>query len=339
MTGDKIYSRYSLISTWAMRLCLFILCAAINPVVSAQDLHVKAELDTNELLIGDHINLILSVQFPEGKILLWPQIGDTIIKEIEVLNRSVEDTSLEVGKDMLIVSRNYTITSFDSGSYNIPPFIFSFLGDTIGEVATDPLRITVKTIDVDTSKVFKDIKSPFEVPYTLDEFIPHIIIAILILISLLLGYLIYKKLRSREKSAPEIIEPVIPPHIIALESLNMLENSKLWQQNKVKLYYSDLTEIIRTYIENRFDIIAMELTTDEIIAAMSYVSASKESKEELGHMLRLADMVKFAKYKPLANEHESCMKKAYDFVNATKHTIFESATNTEDSKIVNLPPE
>lgn len=239
---------------------------------------------------------------------------------------------------MLSLSRNYTITSFDSGSFLIPPFVFSFIDDTLTEASTEPLQIIVKTIEVDTTIVFKDIKSPFKVPYTLEEFFPQILLALVILLSLVIGYFVYKKLKMREKPVKEIIKPSIPPHIIALEHLKLLEDKKLWQQNKVKLYYSDLTEITRTYIENRFDIIAMELTTHEILTAMNYVSVSKESKEELGHILQLADMVKFAKYLPIANEHELSMKKACDFVNATKLIISGPTANFKESEIVDIPP-
>lgn len=306
----------------------------------AQNIEVAASLDTNELLIGDQTVLILSASYPEEKILIWPQIGDTIITGIEVLNRTVEDTISDANSEILLVERSYTITSFDSGIYKFLPFLFSFADDTTSIMGTDTVLLAVKTIKVDTTIAIKEIKSPLDVPYTLDEFIPHILIGLAILLALFLAYFVYRKYKKRPIKVVEIPEPVIPAHITALERLKDLEERKLWQKEKVKLYYVELSEITRTYIENRFDVIAMELTTDEIIAAMSFLFISEESKNELIHLLRLADMVKFAKYKPIHTEHEACMKHAYRFVNATKEVLIKSEDQVD---IVveprNLPPK
>ena len=163
--------------------------------------------------------MVLSAQFPENESLLWPQIGDPLVKEIEVLDRTMDDTISEKDAEMLKVKRSYIITSFDSGYFVIPPFVFSFAGDTSRQVTTEPLLITVKTIEVDTSITFKDIKSPIDVPYTLVEFLPQILTALIMLYGLIVVYMVYKKLKSRRKSAVGVEEPVIRPHIITLENL------------------------------------------------------------------------------------------------------------------------
>jgi len=331
------YSKANLNLFWVIVLIHGLILVSTKSSVLAQSLTVKTEIDTNELLIGDQVMMVLSAQFPEDKTLLWPQIGDTLIKEIEVVSRSMDDTTSEKGAKTINVKRTYTITSFDSGYFIIPPFAFSLLEDSLSQVFAEPLLIAVKTIEVDTAMAYKDIKDPFDVPYTLTEFIPHIIIGSIVLLALLIGYLLYNKLKSREKLPVEKIAPVIPPHIIALDALNVLKDKEIWQKGEVKLYYVGLTEITRIYIENRFNVIAMELTTDEIISSMSFISISDNSKKTLSHMLRLADMVKFAKYKPIASEHELCMKNAFDFVNETKQEIGDLSQDNTNAELDNLP--
>ncbi|MBL4657120.1 MAG: hypothetical protein JKX73_03910, partial [Flavobacteriales bacterium] len=182
----------------------------------------------------------------------------------------------------------------------------------------------------------KDIKAPLGVPYTWDEFIPHGIAAIVTILLALLGMYLYKKWKNRPVKV--IVEKVIvrDPHLIALEDLAALEQKKLWQQESIKQYYTELTDIIRTYIENRFEIIAMEMTTDEIMESMNYVVVSPACREKLHQLLMIADMVKFAKSKPIGSEHELCMANAYLFVNET--ILVASGQETEVFETVNQPP-
>ena len=115
-----------------------------------------------------------------------------------------------------------------------------------------------------------------------------------------------------------LLIPTRPPHEIALEELKKLEAERLWQQGLIKQYHSRLTDIIRTYIEHRYGIIAMEMTTGEILVALSRAISEKESSEKLSLLLQLADMVKFAKVQPLPGENEMAMQQSTDFVIATK---------------------
>jgi len=128
-----------------------------------------------------------------------------------------------------------------------------------------------------------------------------------------------------------VVVPKRPPHETALEELKKLEGERLWQQGLVKQYHSRLTDIVRTYIEHRFGIIAMEMTTGEIMQSVRNMHFESTSAEKLSHILTLADMVKFAKLQPLPGENEMCMQHAYEFINATKEMkkeVSESQTQT-----------
>jgi len=289
------------------------------PVASAQHpFEASASTDTNQILIGDQVTLTLIVTNRFEKEVLWPEIGDTITGAIEVVSRSLSDTLKRRGDGSLEIARVYKLTSFDSGYFVIPPFYFIEADDSSSTVETEAILILVHTMEVDTSQAIRAIKGPLEAPYTWDEFIPHALTALALILLGLIIYWAYKKYKNRPvKVVIEEIE-VGDPFDIAIESLQNLKEKKLWQQDKVKLYYTELTDIIRTYIENRFGVIAMEMTTDEIMESMNYVQVSQAEREKLGQLLMLADMVKFAKSMPIGSEHEASLMRAFDFVRESR---------------------
>jgi hypothetical protein len=111
--------------------------------------------------------------------------------------------------------------------------------------------------------------------------------------------------------------PSRPAHEIALEALRKLETEKLWQEGRIKEYHSRMSDIIRTYIEQTLFINAMEMTTDLILCADQIKALNQRNKNELQELLERADLVKFAKFQPLANEHEASMKNAVSFIEST----------------------
>src|ERR1035437_1025589 len=288
-----------------------------------QDVKATAKLDGNSIKIGDQVKLHLSVQHPSNYLLNWASPPDSLGK-IEIVESSKIDTLGKKDSSIIIETQTVIITSFDSGFYAIPPFVFSYKKgkDTVEYTAeTQPLLLTVNTIDVDTSKAFKDIKAPLETPYNFAEFwAQYKWYCIGGLAAILIGLGVWYYLTHRKKVVPVVVEKIItrPAHEIAFEELKKVEAEKLWQQGFIKQYYSAVTDVIRAYIENRYHIIAMELTTDEILSQFKTRPINPLAKEKLTHMLQLSDLVKFAKVQPLPNEHDLCLTDAYSFVNLTK---------------------
>lgn len=304
---------------------IVLLIALLFQRLNAQQIEANAQLDTSIIKIGEQAKLKLSIKYrlDNGKYVKvkFPEIADTIRKEIEVVQQSKIDTIIDNNDPYsFMLTRTIYLTSFDSGYWAIPPFRFNVNDDTNG-VFTSALLLQVGTVDVDTTQAIKDIKPPFEQTYSFIDWIKdnmNVVYAILITIVLVI-VIIYlsKKLKN---TAPEVkIElPPIPAHIIAFEKLEKLKEQKLWQEGKLKLYHSALTDILREYIENRFKIQALEQTTDEILFGFRNVAVDEESKAKLKSTLLLADLVKFAKEQPLANENELSLSNVYDFINGTK---------------------
>ncbi len=318
---------------------LFIVGLFIVPSLQtrAQNIKITARLDTNQILIGDQINLNLEITKPKNLDIKFPVLKDTIIKEIEVLGSNPPDT-ISTDSDNITLQKKYLITSFDSGLYVIPPLNFTYLNDTlIDTFPTNPVYLGVVTLEVDTaSKKIFDIKKPYEAPWSFIEFLKlywhYILIGIIATILLLLAYRIIKRLRKKEPIIKIIEKPVEPAHVIAYRELDALKSKKLWQQNKTKQYHSELTDIIRKYIENRFGITAMEQTTHEILDKYSRLELNKNNTiEYLKQMLILADFVKFAKANPLPDENDLSIKNAYKFVDETKKEATEEKTNANNN--------
>jgi hypothetical protein len=299
---------------------VFLLCLAfsVGSVVYSQEPRVLATVDTNKLLIGDQTYFRITVENKSGLTVEWPIISDSLIKGIEIVKRFLPDT-LSKQNEGIKIQEKFLITSFDSGQHNLPSFkIVLSSGLKHDSIATNPVSVWVSTLPVDTAKAIFDIKKPYGAPFTFREILPYIGIGIGLLLLIILIIYIARRLKKQKPLLPTRINTE-PAHVTALRNLDLLKEEKLWQQGQVKKYYTKLTDIIRIYIEQRFEVSAMEQTSDEILAALKKIAIDDESCfAALREILTLADLVKFAKALPLPNENESNILNAYLFVNHTK---------------------
>jgi len=288
----------------------------------AQQVLVNVKIDTNIMLIGDQTNVTFEATFPESAMLSLPVFSDTIIDKLEILNISDIDTVKENGN--IKIKQTYLVTNFDSGWYVIPPLNFTIGFPNMNRVDTIqsiPVYFGVMTMPIDTANAnaITDIKALKNAPITFQEVLPFAGLGFGVLILAFLIYLLYLKLTHKEPLFIKHEKPKVPAHIIAFSELDKLKEDKLWQKGQVKEYYSRLTDIVRIYIEERYGILAMESTTDEIIDGFRISGTlDKELKDGLFDTLVRADFVKFAKANPLADENDESLKFAYKFITKTK---------------------
>ena len=260
-----------------------------------------AILDTNTILIGEQIKFTITNKISNTEI--WPNYDDFIGEGIEIIKASEIDTTDE------LISQQFIITAWDSGSYYIPSIIFS------KNHTTEEILINVKTLTLPEDAKLKDIKKPINEPIGWSDIWPWLVaISILILIIFLIKKNLFTK-KEIEKTVKQKV--IIPAHIIALKQLTQLENKKMWQEGNIKEYQSQLSEIIRRYTENRFKFIALELTTDEILEKLQSILSAKQLKN-LRTILERADLAKFAKSKPVDTENKESMDLAQQFIKFTK---------------------
>jgi hypothetical protein len=313
------------------------LTAAFGISSFAQTVTISAEMDSASMMIGQQTLLHLTVAADKGQRLILPFITDTLTTGVEVLGISRVDTA-DIGNGRVAMKYDYLITSFDEELYTIPPFRVISENDT---VYSRELALKVTTLPVDTvSKKFYDIKDVATPPFVLWDYISPWILVFVLLGVALLGIIVYILIRrSQHKSIIPFAkpEPELPLHQRILKELDEVKAQKLWQQGKVKAYHSDITDILRRYIVERFGIEAMEMTSAEILDKIKGYSEADAGFDNLKQILVLADYVKFAKFNPLPDENELSMMNAYLFVNNTKKeelpaVIAEEEEKTENSK-------
>ena len=287
---------------------------------------VTVSVDTTKIRIGEQISYQLSVDNVDTGV-IFPELQLDVAGKMEV----VEALNIDTLKNRLV--RKYVLTSFDSGRYVIPQQKINVWSQ---EYLTDSVVVDVATVAVDTlkQKMFP-IKAVHNEPYTFEDVKPYLwwILVVLLVLALIL-YFIFRK-----KETPEEIEARIPPYDLALRKLKELDDKQLWQKNKVKKYYIELTDIVRAYIEREMRIPALESTTNELIATItdinksSSLNISDEALQKLQRLLKEADLVKFAKYTPLSNEIELHRNDAEDIVNIMHPSVVGSIT-TNDVKSI-----
>ena len=282
----------------------------ITSITFAQNPKVKAQIETSQIRIGEQFSLRISVNEIDNVIL--PKL---VLKGLEVIDSVKVDTL----NNMLI--QKYILTGFDSGAYYIPQQQVFIRNQAY---LTDSLLINVATVAIDTIKVKKyPIKTIKAEPYTFDDF--KIYIYLLLAALAIIGFWIYWfVIRKRKTEEDKPTYKVLPPYDEAIFKLNELDEKLLWQNNKVKEYYSELTEIVRGYIERELKVPALEKTTDEIVEMLKdfneaqTINTSKETIKKLKELLQEADLVKFAKSKPLSLEIEEDRKDAQDIISNLK---------------------
>lgn len=312
---------------------LFVLLSGSIHTLNAQQVTVKASIDSTHILIGDQLKLLLEIEKPKDLNVQFPQVPDTFSSKIEVVNRSKIDTFKLDNKERVRLTQSLYITSFDSGRHQIPPFYFRMKdGKMLDSAATRELMFQVHGMKIDTTKGPVDIKTVYGAPVTLKEVTPYILGIILLaaIIFFIFYYIKWKKKNVPMFSKPE--RPAEPAHIVALRELDRIKTQKLWQQEKIKQYYSEVSDTIRTYIQNRFDIQAMEQTSSETIGIFKQQKELVDGKtlDQLQHILSLADLVKFAKYVPLPDDNNLTLMNAYFFVNQTKKEVIKTPEKPEE---------
>lgn len=293
----------------------------------AQEVTLSAKLDSNRIVIGDHLKLHISAKAPIDKILTFPPTEKWQLLNCEI----VESMPLEkkIADHITTYTQTLTLTSFDTGIATIAP-IPLLENDSLIVATTELLQFTVDSLPifVDTTLAFKDIKSPLDgKDITLEKqksdgkwwkiLLLCIAIAIIIAVGSYYLHKYWKNIWHKKKEIEKKQQLKTNACSWALKNLRELKQKKLWQKGEVKTYYSELSMILRTYIEHQWDINAKEMVTPDIMEQITDLDINGEEVEELKRILETADLVKFAKWSPEMDEHERSIKSASNFVQNT----------------------
>lgn len=293
---------------------IVLLCWSFTPTQAQVQLSVRT--DAQQIQVGDPLHYFVTATADTTKSRIrWAVYPDTF-NTLEITERGKIDT-VRNGASVTLKQR-LLITGFDSGSFQIPRFVFlsENKDGTRDSLFTDSLRLLVQTVPVDTNKPFKGIKGVAVVESSWLDNLP-LIIGLLVAIGIIAWVAVYFA-RNRKVAIPKPGPRVETYYERTVRLLDELDRKQLWQQNKVKEYYTELSETVRQYIEHRFQTNAMELTTEELLHKAKKHREMAVFRKSLKPLLQAADLAKFAKANPLPEEHIEALQLAKDFVRISK---------------------
>lgn len=297
---------------------LLLALSAFGGQLNAQNVHVSAQIDSVNLMIGEQAIMDLEVNLGAKQKAKFPLLTDTIMSGIDIVNIAKIDTLYNKDRSNMTLKQRYTITSFAPKMYLINPFEIEVDGE---RYKTKPISLKVETFpDIDKAKEdeyfgLKDIQTP---PFIWGDWIELLLALLLVAPFILLFIYIVIRLMDNKPIIRRIkLKPTVPPHEEAMQELEQIKSEKSWQTEGPKAYYTALTDVLRGYLKKRFNFNAQEMTSEEIIVQL----ASIEDKEEINRLKELfntADLVKFAKFKPLQGEYDDNLAKVVTFIDKTK---------------------
>ena len=295
---------------------------------------VTAHVEPDSIMIGDRFDYVIDVEKDLVQVVDFP-VFDPRDGKVELVEDYPVDT-LERDGRRLKLRKRYRMAAFEEGMYNLGTAEVLYADKNILDTlrSRDSVYLEVATFQIDsTSQSIYDLKPQKTLPFQLREIKVYLLWGLVLLLLLAAGaYALFRWLAKRGKRFGDLFKPVppLPPHVAAIQALETLHNQKLWQNNRHKQYYSGLTDILRTYIAARWGVGAMEMTSDEIIESMRGEELPDKARMDLTSILRDADLVKFAKATPDAEQNESDYLKAYYFVEETKLVEEETAPAEPD---------
>lgn len=312
-----------------MRRYLFLitLCMVLTGRVAAQSVTVDATIDSLQILIGEQAKVKLQVSLDADKRAIFPVYTDTLVRGVEIVDIAKPDTQLLNGGKRALITQEYTITSFDSALYYLPPM--EVIVDNEKYRSKKSLALKVYSVNVpldpENPEQFFGPKTVMQAPFVWEDWYGFIACAVLLVpFGILLFYLVKRFFDNKPIIRKVKVEPKLPPHRLAMQEIERIKSEKVWQKGNPKEYYTELTDALRTYIKDRFGFNALEMTSTEIIDKLLEIK-DKGAISDLRELFQTADLVKFAKHNPLMNENDANLINAIDFINETKEKEEENA--------------
>jgi len=306
-----------------MRYIFYILFFLLTVSTLTAQKQVRAVLDTTAIVEGSAVKLRLQIADPNGVGKVSSRLSDLMaIEGLEVQSQGAWQLASYNGQEIL--EQQINLIGWDSGYYFIPAIAISFNegGRNISQ-PTGQLALTVNPVEI-TQMEIAPIKDIIEEPLRFSDFLPYLIG--LLIVGLLIGAFLFYRNRKNKQEAPPPPVIILPAHEIALNKLKELKIAKLWQQGQVKEYISELTYIVREYLENRYDVQALESTSVEILKDLKKKEIVADHRDQLREMFTMADLVKFAKAEPPVDANSKLMDYAENFVIRTKKIKVEPET-------------
>ena len=300
-------------------LCALAMVAMWLPAV-AGNVIVKAKLDSATLVMGRQTVLHIEISQDKNVVGYFAnENADTLTSKVEIAVKTDGDTT-DIGNGRVQIKRDFILQSFDSGMYVLPPLQYVVGKDTF---LTPHQSLKVIAVNVDTLKTVHDYKPVENVPFKLFDWVPDVIsdywwVYVIVLLVIAIGLFVYLKWLRKGELPLMPKKKRLPPYEEAMLHLEQLKQKQLWQAGQDKAYFTELTDILRVYIDRRFGINAVEMTSSQIIEVLRTNEETRAVNSLLNSILEVADFVKFANMRTLPDDNETAYQRALNFVNETK---------------------
>ncbi|MDE6651441.1 MAG: cell wall anchor protein [Paramuribaculum sp.] len=309
------------------------LCSAFSAQAAPQKIDVRVALDSAYIIMGRqtplHVVVIGNLSETGGIV-----VPDTLWRDVEIASVS-EPIVTDIGNERKELRQDIILQAFDSGLYTLPPVLY--VQDGIVAESNRP-ALKVIPVDVDSMATVHDYADIVNPPRHVFDFLPDwitdyglwILLALIIIGAGLYVYFAF----IRKGKLPLVHAPKpVPPYELAMQELGKLHSAKLCERGEEKEFYTRLTDILRNYLDSRFGINAMEMTSSQILRALNNNDETRVPRKYMSAILETADFVKFAKVRPLPDDNEAAFRSAKQFVEDTKPaTEPEQPTGTETAK-------
>ena len=290
-----------------------LLIALVPTPVRAQSPRIRTELDTALVSVGGRMEFTVRVEHDPAAIVVWPDSLD--LGSVEVLGAEILPPANEGGRS--VTGARFTLAAFELGDIEIPSFDIRVEGPdgSSTTLSTNPYLITVQSVGLDEGGDIRAIRGPLGIPLSVIYVLPWVLLLALLVG---LGYWLWRKRRPVEASPRRSV--VIPrfPHEDAYEALDRLRGSDLVERGEIKEYHIIASEIIRTYVEGRYGIYALEMTTGEVIEGLWGRGVPEDAVQTFGRFASRCDLVKFAKLWPAPDACRDSLEAARAFVDQTR---------------------
>ena len=291
----------------------------------AQAPRVRTALDTTLVSVGDRLELTVTVEHASGETVVWPD--SVSLDPFEILGAELLPQRSVEGR--VVTGVRFTLTVFELGDLEVPGFDLAVEGPagSSTSLSTDPFGVRVASVGLDEGGDIRAIRGPLGIPISVIYVLPWL----LLLLALgLVAFWLWRRRRQGGEPLPRrsIIMPRLP-HEEAYEALDRLEASNLLERGEVKEYHIFVSEIMRTYLEGRFDLFALELTTAEVMGGLRETQLSDDVLVAFDGFLGRCDLVKFAKLRPVPEDCRRVLAAARDLVDRTRPRAEDFTSGSE----------
>ncbi len=296
-----------------------IIAAACAPAAAGARMSIKASVDSSQIIMGNQTAVRLEIIDGADNQATIAVDKAAFPAEVEIIDWGYGDTT-DLGNGLVEMQRALVIQSFDSGVYEIPPFLMVNGPDTL---RSNALTLKVNPVDVSGMEDINPLAQPASFETKWYDFLPDwltdnwvwILIGLLVIIGGVCAYLLANK-KIDIAIMPQ--KKRLPPDVIAFDRLNALKDAQLWEKGQEKEYYTRLIDILRDYLQERFGINAMEMTSSQILKALSANEETRLPHRYMQKVVEIADYVKFAKVRPLPDDNVRSWQHAMQFVEETR---------------------